>query len=111
MNDLLRQNVKKLTLELKKVKKGQVEVMKSYSRFKEDLCTANTKLQSALKDARVAFQNGRKDFRSSEAYAAKLEGILQGRFEHMKKLMNEHFPNLDVDSIPFDVSATLSSLE
>lgn len=59
----------------------------------------------------MAFQNGCEDFRSSEAYAAELEGVIQGGFEHMKKLMKERFPNLDVDSIHFDVSTALSSLE
>ncbi|XP_052178675.1 uncharacterized protein LOC127792260 [Diospyros lotus] len=111
VNRQLQEDIKRLTLELKEAKKGQVEALESYSRCKEDLRTAHAQLQSALKDAQVAFQNGREDFRSSEAYAAELEGVLRGGFEHMRKLIKERFPNLDVDSIPFDVVAALSSLE
>ncbi|XP_052196125.1 uncharacterized protein LOC127803725 [Diospyros lotus] len=111
VNRQLQEDIKRLTLELKEAKKGQVEALESYSRCKEDIRTAHAQLQSALKDAQVAFQNGREDFRSSEAYAAELEGVLRGGFEHMRKLIKERFPNLDVDSIPFDVVAALSSLE
>ncbi|XP_052172142.1 uncharacterized protein LOC127788063 [Diospyros lotus] len=111
VNNQLQEDIKRLTLELKEAKKGQVEALESYSWCKEDLRTAHVQLQSALKDAQVAFQNGHEDFRSFEAYAAELEEVLWGGLEHMKKLVKERFPNLDVDSIPFDVVAALSSLE
>ena len=74
-NDALWENVKKLTSELKEAKKGQVEVMESYSQCKEDFQTANTKLQFAFEKARVALKNGREEFRNSEAYVAELEGV------------------------------------
>ena len=59
----------------------------------------------------MAFQNGHEEFQNSEAYALELEGVIRGEFEYMKKLVKERFPNLDVDSILFDVLITLSSLE
>lgn len=67
-NNLFRENVKKLTLELNEAKKGQVEVMESYSRCKKDLHTDHSQLQFALKDARVAFQKWSRGF-------SKLQGL------------------------------------
>ena len=40
-----------------------------------------------------------------------LEGVIRGGFKYMKKLVNECVLNLNMDSIIFYVSVTLSSLE
>ena len=61
-NEKLRENAKKLSTKLKESKRSQVEIMESYTRYKEALQAANTKLRSALKDTRIAFQKGRKEF-------------------------------------------------
>ena len=110
-NEKLRENAKRLSTKLKESKRSQAETLESYTRCKESLQAANTKLRSAFEDTLVAFQKGREEFWNSEAYAVELEGVFRGGFEYMKKLANEHFFNLDIDSIVFDVSTTFSSLE
>ena len=102
-NEKLRENTKKLSMKLKKSKMSQAETLESYTRCKEALQVANAKLRSTLEDICIAFQNGREEFWNSEAYVAEIEGVLRGGFEYMKRLTKESFPNLDMDSISFDV--------
>ena len=110
-NEKLRENVKKLSNELKESKRSQAKALKSYTRCKEALQTANAKLWSALEDTHIAFQKGREELSNSKAYTAKLEGVLRCGFEYMKNLANENFLNMDMDSIIFNVLAALFSLE
>ena len=61
-NEKLREDAKKLSLELQESKRCQVETLESCTRCKGNLQVANVKLRFSLEDARVAFQKGSEEF-------------------------------------------------